>query len=101
VALANFPIPDVTVVRVALERLSTRLASDLTIAIRESMRLPILAGLDALPDWTTARRILRAQHHAVVDAIAGHDAAEAVALMEQHIRSAYERMTSLHPDSSH
>lgn len=146
VALANFPTPDVTEVRVTLERLSTglastsagaddlarmrdllvamdddtltmaefnnhdtglhvaiaeaagnRLASDLTIAIRESMRLPILAGLAALDDWEAARSILRAQHHAIVDAIAAHETQEAVELIEEHIRTAYGRMTSLHP----
>ncbi len=150
VALANFPTPDVTEVRVSLERLSTqlastrasdadlkrmqdlltamdddelpmsefndydtnlhvtiaeaagnRLASDLTIAIRESMRLPILAGLGALDSWSDTRTVLRAQHHAIVDAIAAQDAEHAVTLMEEHIRSAYERMTSLHPDPSH
>lgn len=148
VALANFPTPDVTEVRVALERLSTRLAStrasdadlarmrdllevmdddgltmaefnnhdtglhvaiaeaagnrlasDLTIAIRESMRLPILAGLDALPDWISTRDILRAQHHGIVAAITAHETEAAVALIEEHIRSAYARMTSLHADA--
>lgn len=146
VALANFPTPDVTEVRVALERLSTglasrrataddlarmrdlleamdddtltmaefnnhdtglhvaiaeaagnRLASDLTIAIRESMRLPILSGLAALERWEDARAVLRTQHHAIVDAIAAQDAPQAVACVEEHIRSAYARMTTLHP----
>ncbi|HWC21240.1 MAG TPA: FCD domain-containing protein [Flexivirga sp.] len=146
VALASFPTTDVTEVRVALERLSTRLASrrasagdvaqmqqllvamdddeltmaefndydtglhvaiaeaagnrlasDLTIAIRESMRLPILSGLAALDSWTDTREILRAQHHAVVAAISAQDAEHAVTLMEEHIRTAYDRMTSLHP----
>lgn len=147
VALASFPTDDVTEVRVALERLSTRLASrqasaedlaqmrelvdamddddltmaefnnldtrlhvaiaeaagnrlasDLTIAIRESMRLPILAGIAALDRWVDARAILRAQHHGIVDAIAAQDAERAVARVEEHIRTAYRRMTSLHPD---
>lgn len=146
VALTNFPTPDVTEVRVALERLSTglastsaradevarmrdlvdemdddaltmaefnnrdtglhvaiaeaagnRLASDLTIAIRESMRVPILAGLSALEDWTATRDVLRAQHHAIVDAIAARRTDEAVERVEEHIRTAYARMTSLHP----
>jgi GntR family transcriptional regulator, transcriptional repressor for pyruvate dehydrogenase complex len=148
VALASFPTDDVTEVRVALERLSTRLASrqasaegvalmrelvdamdddaltmaefnnldtrlhvaiaeaagnrlasDLTIAIRESMRLPILAGIAALDRWEDARAVLRAQHRGIVDAIAAQEAEHAVARVEEHIRTAYERMTSLHPDA--
>lgn len=146
VALASFPADDVTEVRVALERLSTRLAgrqasvedvalmrelvdamdddaltmaefnnldtrlhvaiaeaagnrlaSDLTIAIRESMRQPILAGLAALDDWAATRSVLRAQHRAVVGAIEQRDPDTAVALIEEHIRTAYARMTTLHP----
>lgn len=145
VALASFPTTDVTEVRVALERLSirlasqratdadlermntalrlmddddlsmdafndydtdlhvaiaeaagNRLASDLTVAIRESMRLPILGGLGALDSWVDTRAILRAQHHGMVAAIEAGDPDDAVARVEEHIRTAYARMTSLH-----
>lgn len=73
-----------------------RLATDLTVAIRESMRLPILTGLTALQDWPDMRAMLRQEHHAIVAAIAAHHPDQAAELVEQHIRSAYARMTALH-----
>lgn len=145
VALGNFPSADVTEVRVALERLSARLASsqasvedlkrmaheveamdddslsisefnlhdtafhsalaeaagnrlaaDLTVAIRESMRLPILAGMQALEDWPAARAVLRRDHHAILAAVQAHEPEEASALVEQHVRWAYANMPALH-----
>jgi len=79
-----------------------RLASDLTIAIRESMRLPILSGLAALDDWTVVRATLRAEHHAILDAITAEEAEEAVRLMDMHIRGAYAAMPSLRlPGNGH
>lgn len=145
VALANFPIDDVTEVRVVLERLSASLASrhagltalrrmretvermdaeglsredfnaldtdfhvaiaeaagnslatDLTVAIRESLRLPILAGFKASDDWDSLNAMLRREHHAILDAVEAREPDRAAELVEQHIRSAYERMPSLH-----
>lgn len=145
VALGNFPTSDVTEVRVALERLSARLAcaeadagdiarmqealvamdddslsitefnqhdtdfhvalaeaagnrlaADLTVAIRESMRLPILAGLRELPDWEQSRGLLRGEHHAILDAVVAQEAGQAADLIENHVRSAYARMPALH-----
>lgn len=145
VALANFPSYDVTQVRVVLERLSSRLASqraddeeiagmrelvetmdddslsietfnsydtqfhvaiaqaagnrlatDLTVAIRESMRAPILQGLFGLEDWTDVRTMLRAEHHAILAALEARDADRAAELIEDHIWSAFGRMPRLH-----
>lgn len=73
-----------------------RLATDLTVAIRESMRLPILAGFAAVSDWPALRSMLRSEHHAIVAAIESHDPDEAAELVERHIRSAYASMPSLH-----
>ncbi|RKT80130.1 GntR family transcriptional regulator [Terracoccus luteus] len=138
VALANFPLPDVIEVRIALERLSVRLAAtsagpadldrlrtlldvmddpdiarerfndhdtefhvaiatsagnrvatDLTVAIRESMRLPILDRFRRLDEWDDVVRELRDEHAAIFAALAAGDAATAQRLMEAHIRSAW------------
>jgi DNA-binding FadR family transcriptional regulator len=78
------------------EAAGNRLVTDMTVAIRESMRLPILAGLGALDDWPGMRAALRAEHHAIVDALAAHHPDQAADLVEAHIRGAYARMPALH-----
>jgi len=142
VALANFPLPDVIEVRIALERLSARLATknaspddladarralevmrnpeidrqafndadtefhvalataagnrlatDLTAAIRESMRLPILDRFRHLQEWDDVVVVLRADHEAIFAAVERRDADEAERLVESHIRSAWLALT--------
>lgn len=67
-----------------------RLVADMTIAIRDSMRRPILQRIELLGDrWDDVRERLRTEHHAVFDAIASGDAAAAERLIEQHIRGAH------------
>ncbi|MDN5768829.1 MAG: FCD domain-containing protein [Humibacillus sp.] len=139
VALANFPLPDVIEVRIALERLSARLAArhatkddlatmrglldtmadpdidrlrfndcdtdfhvavaaaagnrlatDLTVAIRESMRLPILDRFRHVHDWDDVVDGLRKDHEAIHAAIAAGKADDAEQLVEAHIRSAWQ-----------
>jgi GntR family transcriptional repressor for pyruvate dehydrogenase complex len=68
-----------------------RLMSDITGAIRESVRLPILATLSALPDtgpqsWPTVRDGLRADHHAIFEAFREGRAELAAELVDAHIR---------------
>lgn len=143
VALASFPLPDVVEVRVALERLSVRLAAagsadakaeladrlgdleaaasrgreafndadaafhvaiaeaagnrlaaDMTIAIRESVRGPMLGRLVGLDDAELAALVadLNREHAAILAAITDGDAARADELMEAHIRDAWVRM---------
>lgn len=67
-----------------------RLFADMTIAIREAMRLPILRDLERLADdgWATVRRELTVQHQAIYEAIATGQSAQAAELMEEHIRAA-------------
>ena len=72
------------------------LATDLTVAIRESMRQPIMRGFDEVADWHLLRSQLRSQHHALMSAIDARSAAEAADLVEHHIWSAYEAMPRLH-----
>ena len=146
VALANFPVPDVIEVRIALERLSVRLASrnaspgdladarralevmadpsidrqafndadtafhvalataagnrlatDLTVAIRESMRLPILDRFREARGWDDIVDGLRSDHAAIFAAVERRDAQEAERLVEAHIRSAWQALTPADP----
>jgi GntR family transcriptional repressor for pyruvate dehydrogenase complex len=146
VALANFPLPDVVEVRISLERLSARLASqhassddlaamqdaldvmaepgidrerfndadtafhvaiaaaagnllaaDMTVAIRESMRLPILDRFRHVRAWEDVVDELRRDHEAIHAAIAGGRADEAEKVMEAHIRSAWRTLTAAEP----
>ncbi len=138
VALAMFPVDDVVVARIALERSSAELAalhrtdedietlrrlirdmqdphhdaasfnefdtqfhvaiarmgantfvSDLTEAIRESLRRPILTAERNLEDWPAFRNSLIVDHEGIADAIIERRPAEAVARVEEHIRRSY------------
>lgn len=137
VALADFPVEDVSEVRIALERatilaacrditpaglaevralldamastedpdefnaLDTRfhveiasaghnaLATDMTIAIRESLRRPILGAEKRMADWPGFRDAAVAQHEEVYAALADRDVDRATAAMETHIRATY------------
>lgn len=143
VALASFPLPDVVEVRVALERLSARLAAtrgeeaheaptarladlraaaalgreafndadtafhvaiaeaagnrlaaDMTIAIRESVRRPLLARFVTMDDedYSALRTDLLREHAEILAAIVAGDPARAEELMEAHIRTAWVRV---------
>lgn len=74
-----------------------RLATDLTVAIRESMRLPIGWGFVELEEWAALRSQLRAQHRAIMAAVEARNADEAADLVDQHIWSAYQAIPRLHP----
>lgn len=76
------------------------LVTDLTVAIRSSMRRPILSGFHALGDeWPVLRALLRREHHEILAAIESHQPAAAADLIERHIWSAYERMPVLHGEA--
>ncbi|MFK5633141.1 MULTISPECIES: FadR/GntR family transcriptional regulator [unclassified Ornithinimicrobium] len=142
VALANFPLDDVVEVRVALERLSVRLAcaratdedlvrvgeqlqamrdattreefndadaafhvaiaqssgnrlsTDTTIAIRESVRPPILRGMARLSheEYDELAVDLMREHEAIHAAVLARDAPVAEALVEVHVREAWRRL---------
>jgi GntR family transcriptional repressor for pyruvate dehydrogenase complex len=70
------------------------LARDLTAAIRESMRLPILDRLRALDSWEAVCPILRRDHEGIYAAVARGDGAAAAALAEEHIRSAWHLLNA-------
>lgn len=95
-SIAEFNVHD-TAFHIALaEAAGNRLAADLTVAIRESMRLPILAGLRALDDWPSTRARLRTDHHAIMAAVEAREPERAANLIEEHVRSAYANLPSLH-----
>ena len=76
-----------------------RLMSDVTRAIRESVRIPFLAAVTALADtgehgWPQTRDSLRAEHHAVFAAVEAGQGEEAANLLESHIRGFYGHLIS-------
>ena len=71
-----------------------RLVADMTIAIREAMRRPILLGLERLGDaWPGVRTTLTEEHRAIHEAITAGDGSRAADLVEAHIRGAHARLT--------
>ena len=82
-----------TAFHVALADVSAnRLASDLTIAIRESMRQPILSALRSQQVWQEVADQLRAEHRAILTVVEERDADRAERLVEEHIRTAWVRL---------
>lgn len=69
------------------------LAADMTVAIRESLRLPILDQFRLIAEWEEVAAQLIAQHSAIHEAIVARDATRAESLVEEHIRSAWQRLT--------
>ncbi|WP_378144959.1 FadR/GntR family transcriptional regulator [Cnuibacter sp. UC19_7] len=61
--------------------------------LRASIEAYVLEGASFLPDWATTSRRLRAEHHAVVEAITAGDAASAESRMRDHIET-YHSETS-------
>jgi GntR family transcriptional repressor for pyruvate dehydrogenase complex len=71
-----------------------RLMSDMTRAIRESVRIPFMAAVTAMPEtgesgWLNILDGLRAEHHAVFTAVEAGKAEQAADLLEIHIRDFY------------
>ncbi len=68
-----------------------RLMSDVTRAIRESVQMPILASMTAMPDvgthsWPLILDGLRADHHAIFAFVEAGQADQAADRVERHIR---------------
>ena len=84
-----------TAFHVALaEAAGNQLARDVTAAIRESMRLPILDAFRTVGDWDEVADKLRADHRRIHAAIAAGDGDLAAAATEEHIRSAWRLITT-------
>jgi len=78
-----------------------RLMSDVTRAIRESVRIPFMAAVTAIPEtgekgWLSIRDGLRADHHAVFAAVEAGQAEQAADLLEAHIRGFYTELATAH-----
>ena len=76
------------------EASGNRLMSDVTRAIRESVRIPFLDAVAAMPEdgeysWPIMLRHLRADHHALFDAIEAGQGEQAADLVEAHIHGFY------------
>ena len=63
-----------------------RLVADMTKAIREAVRQPLLHALQRTEDWAGTVAELRAEHRAVFDAVAAGDATAAADGVEKHVR---------------
>lgn len=72
-----------------------QLFSDLTGAIRNSLRRPILAAFRDVDDPAALMAALQKQHHAIRDAIAAGDGARAAQLTEEHIHTAADALPAL------
>ncbi|WP_417554869.1 FadR/GntR family transcriptional regulator [Microbacterium sp.] len=70
------------------EAAGNQLFSDLTEAIRNSLRLPILRAFGTVPDQEALMVQLQSQHHGIFDAIVAHEAQTAARLTEDHITTA-------------
>ena len=74
------------------------LAADMTVAIRESMRLPILDRFRRLDAWEDVVQVLRRDHEAIHAAIVDGRADDAEQAVEAHIRSAWQTLTAADPN---
>jgi GntR family transcriptional regulator, transcriptional repressor for pyruvate dehydrogenase complex len=69
-----------------------RLISELTVAVRESMRGALLDGMRAADDWPALRERLRAEHRGILDAIGAGRPDLAADRVEAHIRAFHRRL---------
>lgn len=76
------------------------LFADMTQAIRESLRAPLLIGYRAHTDWEGLRELLQAQHRALLDAVAAGDGDLAAELAAEHIRTSYRALPGQHGEST-
>lgn len=75
------------------EASGNRLVADMTIALRDSMRLPILHALRLLgEEWEAVADRLRADHRAIYAAIEDGEGALAAERVDEHIRSAHRAL---------
>jgi DNA-binding FadR family transcriptional regulator len=71
------------------------LVADLTVAIREAVRRPILTSSLRMDDWPTFRLSLVHEHTGILDAITSGSPGRAADLMEEHIRAAYQALNDV------
>ena len=76
-----------------------RLMSDVTRAIRESVRVPFMDAVNAMSEtgkkgWPHIRDGLRADHHAIFSAVQAGQGEQGADLVEAHIRGFYVHMSA-------
>ncbi|MDR1833556.1 MAG: FCD domain-containing protein [Propionibacteriaceae bacterium] len=71
------------------------LVADLTVAIREAVRRPILVSSQNMDDWHTFKLRLCREHEAILEAIAASNPTAAADRMESHIRGAHVDLTAV------
>jgi GntR family transcriptional regulator, transcriptional repressor for pyruvate dehydrogenase complex len=77
------------------EASGNRLVADMTIALRDSMRRPILHALNDLgSDWIPVADQLRKDHREILAAIEAGNGALAAERIDEHIRSAHSTLSS-------
>ncbi|WP_299305945.1 FadR/GntR family transcriptional regulator [uncultured Brachybacterium sp.] len=74
------------------------LFSDMTAAIRASLRAPIMEAFTKVAQWEDIAGMLREQHHAIFQAISRGHAEEAAELTAAHIRAASTMLPDLPAD---
>ncbi|WP_039934509.1 FadR/GntR family transcriptional regulator [Streptomyces viridochromogenes] len=67
-----------------------RLMADMTIAVRNAVRHTLLTAFNKLDDWEKVASRLRAEHHAIYEAIAAGDTQAAGDLVEAHVRGFHQ-----------
>ncbi|MFI5684410.1 FadR/GntR family transcriptional regulator [Streptomyces sp. NPDC051636] len=67
-----------------------RLMADMTVAVRNAVRRTLLTVFHKIADWEPIAVRLRADHHAIYNAIATGDVERAGDLVEQHIRGFHD-----------
>jgi GntR family transcriptional repressor for pyruvate dehydrogenase complex len=74
-----------------------QLVADLTGAVRESLRYPLLNAFEQTDEWETLVVGLRAEHHAIYDCVAAGDGPRAADVVEAHVRNFFGRLQALLP----
>lgn len=69
-----------------------RLVSELTVAIRESIKPALLTAIRSEPDWPGLRARLRREHRGIHEAIEAGDGSAAADRTEAHVRGFHARM---------
>lgn len=92
VSLETFNDLDTQFHHLLAEAARNRLVADMTIAIRESMRTPILRSFHETVSWPRLEAELMAGHEAIYRAIVDGDARRASDAVEEHIRYAYAEL---------
>jgi GntR family transcriptional repressor for pyruvate dehydrogenase complex len=74
------------------EAAGNRLVADMTVAIRESMRIPLMDSFRHVDDWDSLVVSLQEDHWAIYRLMCAGDADQAAARVERHIRQAWARL---------